>query len=530
MTIDSGLMVGPGTAVEATPQMGVDYVGAQKSMYSLADAGFKYDGKKTEHDDEAATKQYTQQGGDLLTQEGLERAKTELGPKLSPKGQQKLQQVHVDWAQNQTTIIDNLAKQDEGKIKVFNGKLQMGMQVLEPLVTQYNQDLKDNEGLGSQAAKQKAAENYKARAQATAQMMKQQGVPQEMIDQLVNSSPEVASTRLHQVPYFQKMLEEQAKIRKLNADAGRAEAIATKPQGLAAEDVALEDAHDKGDISDEMYQAELEKRKGGRGGQPADVKTIQWAQGILKDPNASEEDKTTAKNLITKKTTPTGSGAGALTEPEQEALNKASGLGKIDMTKINSRNAKIYAKILMANPDVDMAAISADINLIRNPALRQKMMNAEVLPEVMENMVNAGKKVDLSHLKVAAQLEAWGKGQLNDPDWVEYLTQRNDALMMIASTMRGVGMTDQAHRVEIEAASPTMDGPALDGWLHGQMQSLQPRLREYHKIESREGAVNDHSKGAAGAKAPPQALEFLKNHPETKDKFKAKYGYLPEGM
>jgi hypothetical protein len=40
-------------------------------------------------------------------------------------------------------------------------------------------------------------------------------------------------------------------------------------------------------------------------------------------------------------------------------------------------------------------------------------------------------------------------------------------------------------------------------------------------------AVNARNTGAPQQQAPPQAIDFLRQHPETRDAFQAKYGYLP---
>ena len=104
-------------------------------------------------------------------------------------------------------------------------------------------------------------------------------------------------------------------------------------------------------------------------------------------------------------------------------------------------------------------------------------MIAETLPEIMQNMVDTGKELDLSNNRTVGKMQMWAKGEFNDPTLTMYMTQRNDALMTIAGVMRGTGMTDMAHKAETEASSPTMDGPALDAWLKGQMLSLAPRLK-----------------------------------------------------
>lgn len=184
-------------------------------------------------------------------------------------------------------------------------------------------------------------------------------------------------------------------------------------------------------------------------------------------------------------------GFAGLNPEENESLfgvNGAVTQGRLDPRKVNSRTAKIFAQGEMLNPGrTDFTAISGDAALTMNPAFRQKAMVAETLPEIMKGMVDAGKKVNFSDVKIVGRMQAVLKGETNDPDMVNYMARRNDALMSIASVMRGNGMTDQAHKVEIEAASPTMSPKALESWLESQIASLQPRLDRYRKFTEHRG-------------------------------------------
>lgn len=194
-------------------------------------------------------------------------------------------------------------------------------------------------------------------------------------------------------------------------------------------------------------------------------------------------------------------GAMALTPEQNEALfgeNGAVTKGRLDPNKINSRTAGIFADAELKAPGkTDFAKISSDIALGRNATFRQRALVAETLPEVMRNMVDAGKKIGFSDVRTIGKMQAWVKGELNDPDMTEYMVLRNDSLMTIAGVMRGVGMTDQAHRAEIEASAPTMSPDALDAWMRGQMKSLRPRLDKYLKLtkDEPEQPPNANGKG-----------------------------------
>lgn len=175
-------------------------------------------------------------------------------------------------------------------------------------------------------------------------------------------------------------------------------------------------------------------------------------------------------------------GIKGLTPESNDALTKAVAEGRLDPNRINSRTASLYADMALKNPQLDFSKISADIALGRNAAFQQKAMTASTLPEIMDNMVAAGKKVGFSDIRTIGKMQAWAKGEFNDPDMTDYMNQRNDALLGIAGVMRANGMTDMAHKAELEAAAMTMSPQALDAWLRGQTRSLLPRLKNNARI------------------------------------------------
>lgn len=191
-----------------------------------------------------------------------------------------------------------------------------------------------------------------------------------------------------------------------------------------------------------------------------------------------------------------------LTPEQNDALYGEQGavtLGKLDPAKISSRTAKILADAYLLNPNIDMNALSSNAAMMRNVPYMARQQTIEMLPEVLGNVVTAGKKVNYDDAKFAGAVEQFAKGQMNDPDFVNYMAQRNDALLTLAGVMRGNGATDQAHRAEIEASSPTMSPKALDAWMSAQMTALKPRLKNAAKV-TRTPAAPTAPPNAAGAK------------------------------
>lgn len=159
-------------------------------------------------------------------------------------------------------------------------------------------------------------------------------------------------------------------------------------------------------------------------------------------------------------------------------LARAVNEGRLDPLRLNTRNIQVMSQLAQGNPNLDFNAMHSAGVLQANPQVQQRSWVLHSLPEVMSHMVDLGKAVGYNDIRFVGRAQQWLNGEINDPAMQEYMTVRNDALMTIANVMRGVGMSDQAHHAEIEAASPTMSPQALDAWLRGQMTSLKPRLTQ----------------------------------------------------
>jgi hypothetical protein len=133
---------------------------------------------------------------------------------------------------------------------------------------------------------------------------------------------------------------------------------------------------------------------------------------------------------------------------------------------------KMVGRALVNNPDLNVSQLS----ILTNAGAQQRSMTTEALPTVLSNVREAGKKVAFNDIKFVGKLQAYAKGQLNDPDFVNYMTQRNDAMLTIAQVMRGTGATDMSTKMENEAANPSMSPKAWDAWYNAQLHALRPRV------------------------------------------------------
>lgn len=210
-----------------------------------------------------------------------------------------------------------------------------------------------------------------------------------------------------------------------------------------------------------------------------------------------------------------------LTPEERTALNAAVGQGKVDISRVNTRNQKAIASALLANPNLNPIQLHAMANVASNAALNGKAMLAEALPDVLANVRDAGKKLNLSDVAFAGKVQAFAKGQLNDPDFTNYMNKRIDAIMSVSQVMRGTGATDKAVALESEAAPKSMSPRAFDSWYNAQMDQLRPRVRIYEKrgllpAGTYDQMYSNNATAAPGAYSDPgkeaRYQEWLKSH------------------
>jgi len=172
------------------------------------------------------------------------------------------------------------------------------------------------------------------------------------------------------------------------------------------------------------------------------------------------------------------SGQWMLTDEEQAAINKAVGERRIDLKGLNSRTAKIAAQALIANPGMNAIQLHAIGNVTANPAFQQRAKALEALPSSLELVKKAGEKLDFSNLKIVAGGQAIWLDQTNNADFRNYMGKRNDALQRLAYAMRGVGMSDKAVELELQAAPVAMGPRGFEGWYSGQMEMVQNQIAQ----------------------------------------------------
>lgn len=172
--------------------------------------------------------------------------------------------------------------------------------------------------------------------------------------------------------------------------------------------------------------------------------------------------------------------------PDQNAAlygpNGSVTQGRLDPYKVNGRTAKVYANAEITNPGTNFNQLGGAAALNRNAQFMGKQLTIEMLPKMLSNMSEAGKKLNFNDNKYFGAVQAWYKGASNDPEFISYMAQRNDVLLTLMGAMRSVGASDLAHRAEIDAAPQNMSPRAFDAYVAGQYKALEPRLAQAAKF------------------------------------------------
>lgn len=215
----------------------------------------------------------------------------------------------------------------------------------------------------------------------------------------------------------------------------------------------------------------------------------------------AKENEANRQNALQVAGTRAQMGAGNLSPEEFDALQRAIDEKRLNPDKVNSRTGRIYAQMELRSPGTDYNASAQTGALMRNAQTVNRQLTLEQLPQIMSNVVAAGKQVNYSDNAWVGVMEKWAKGVSNDPKLAEYMAQRNDALMAIANAMRGFGMSEGAVALENQAFNPTYSPRALEGWLKGQMASLGPKLKQAQTFTRSNSYVSDMSGDYGGGGA-----------------------------
>jgi hypothetical protein len=150
------------------------------------------------------------------------------------------------------------------------------------------------------------------------------------------------------------------------------------------------------------------------------------------------------------------------------------------------------------------------------------------------------KKVDFTGVRSLDEINLRIKQQFNDPTASAVAVAAMAAAMDYARIMQGPqstaslteGARHEAERlINMAADEKGRKGlmAALESDTEGQVKGLRDQRDKIQRRLSGKPETKPEEK-KTHTEAPAAAVNYLKSHPELKDQFKAKYGYLPEGM
>lgn len=110
-----------------------------------------------------------------------------------------------------------------------------------------------------------------------------------------------------------------------------------------------------------------------------------------------------------------------------------------------------------------------------------RKQNIEAANGLLKDMKATSAKLNYSPVKFIASIEKFKKGQMVDPIFTEYMTQRADSLFILGNALKQNGLTDKSIEVEEEAFSPTLSPEAFNAWYNTQLRALNRAAEEMNR-------------------------------------------------
>ena len=111
----------------------------------------------------------------------------------------------------------------------------------------------------------------------------------------------------------------------------------------------------------------------------------------------------------------------------------------------------------------------------------QRKQNIEAAFGLLNDLKKTSNKLDYSQARFIGNIEKFKNGQLNDPIFTEYMSQRADALFVLGNALKQNGLTDKSIEVEEEAFNPTLSPKAFNAWYNTQLRALNRAAEEMNK-------------------------------------------------
>ncbi len=131
-----------------------------------------------------------------------------------------------------------------------------------------------------------------------------------------------------------------------------------------------------------------------------------------------------------------------------------------------------------------------------------RKQNIEAAYGLIDDLKETSKALDYSDTQFVGKVDAFIKGQLNDPVFTEYMTQRADALFVLGNALKQNGLTDKSIEIEEQAFRPTLSPSAFIGYYNTQLRALNRAAEEMNKDFKYDIKPRETVAPGKGGKAP----------------------------
>jgi hypothetical protein len=445
-----------------------------------------------QQNDKKVLTDYTSQGGDLYTQDGIAKAKSDLRGKVSFKTYDQIGLQEQKLKQHDIDMREKIANFSATETKAFLDKNNAVLGSLVPITEAYKID---ETSKGKQEAEANFATNKAAKLKELAAAKDSSGQPLFTPEQIQTFGqmdyPHLAAAVTVSKPYH-----DMAEAKWKQSQTAENEALAKKNAALAEKAKNMPE-------SDKLHLRELEALH---------------TQGLISDDLYAK----TKEGLLSKATGGATSGGPSFTEAGQKLFDSMVASGNTPAGAFRSKNpSPILVDTInrlaetAADPNTDKAAFAAD-----NASLRKLVPSYDAVKAFEENTAQQGqvlktlaKKVDKTGVPV---VERWIRAGRRQVEGDEDVSEFNAQLQLYASEAAKIltnpnlsGQLSDTARAEVKAFLP-------DSATSGQIDRVVDRLTndfslreksledQIDKIKSR---MSDRSKKASTPRVDPKAQQ-----------------------
>lgn len=524
--------------LEGGPVTTVDPAADMQTAYSLAGDKLKVDQAVQEKKDMQTIQGYLKGGGDLYSQEGVDKAVGELKGQISPQTYMHLTKYGQDFSNISLEHATKLAELPKQQLAGLHAQNQMALETMEPALDAYNKawqgPLVEKYGSVDKApaaevvsAKQSARGTFDSAKAARLQLLQQMiksgkvNLPPEVENDWRGMDPETMDLKRRESAFFSGQLEAAAKLKKEQEEgrlAGTRADLLSKPKELWTLE-QLNDAEAAGDIPHGQAE-ELRQKNAGKAKNP----TFSPEQGKAFEtriesmtPTEKQMYEDSAWKYMDTLQLPYRKGAGGGADRNDLVMYMASKIQTaLDITPqefaAKSATFKADAKSLMTQTtklDAVQSVLESFHNNLNTWDSIAKGLPPKTGSEASKKLLGDLHGIDFLGIKSLDDVKLRIQSQVNDPAAAAYLIATMAAAMDYARVMQGpqsaARLTEGAMKEADRMLAAGYDNKAraaviaaLDSDTAGQVKGLEDQVG---KIRGRLGGKETERKDPlAGAK------------------------------